>query len=68
MERAEAVKLIETKTNAAYSESSSWDSSYPVASRSATEKAVSAAKRGIMVVNEDQMLEFMGRGEFPPLP
>jgi hypothetical protein len=65
MPREEAIRLIEGKTNAAYSKSASWDTSYLVATRTDAGKAASAAKRGIMVIDEHQMIEFIECGEFP---
>ena len=68
MKRADAVRLIEEKTNAKFSPSVSWDTSYLVASRFDTEKAHRAARVGTIVINEAEMLAFISKGSFPVIP
>jgi hypothetical protein len=66
--RSEAVRLIEEKTNAKFSKSVSWDTSYLVAARFDSEKARRAAQLGTVVINEKEMMAFIEKGEFPDVP
>lgn len=65
MSRKEAVRLIESRTNACFSAEVSYDVNYLVASRFDTDKAKRAAKIGVSVISEAEMMEFIERGVFP---
>lgn len=68
MPRSEAVRLLEEKTNAVFSKSVSWDTSYLVAARFDTEKARRAAALGTVVITEKELQEFLSAGAFPAVP
>lgn len=65
MPRNEAVKLIESRTNATFSPSVTYETNYLVAARFDTNKARKAAEIGVTVISERDMLEFIEAGAFP---
>ena len=66
--RHEIVALIESKTNARFSEHVTYETNYLVASRFDTIKARRAAKLGVKVLTEQDMMGFIERGHFEPTP
>ena len=63
--RGEAIKLIESRTNAAFSPHVTYDTNYLVAARFDTNKARRAAEIGVTVISEHDMMEFVEQGAFP---
>lgn len=63
--RNKAVELIETRTSAHFVKRISYEVNYLVASRFDTEKAKAAAKIGLTVISEAEMMGFIEKGEFP---
>jgi hypothetical protein len=64
--RKEFVSLIETKTNAAYTETVDLQTDYLVSARRDTNKAKAAAKLGVTLLSESEMMSFIDTGHFPP--
>jgi BRCA1-like protein len=65
MPRKSAAELIETHTNAKFADSVTYDVNYLVASRFDTNKARKAAKIGVTVISEAELIDFIQKGEFP---
>jgi hypothetical protein len=65
MPRKEAVRLIESRTNAHFSPEVTYDVSYLVASRFDTNKARRAAQIGVSVISEAEMMQHIDDGCFP---
>ena len=65
MPRSEAVALIESRTNAEFTEHVTYDTNYLVAARFDTNKAHRAAQIGVTVISEADMIEFIQQGAFP---
>lgn len=63
--RARAIELIETRTNAKFSEHVTYDTNYLVAARFDTNKARRAAEIGVTVISERDLMEFIEQGAFP---
>jgi len=66
--RHEFVLLLESRTNARFSEHVTYQTNYLVASRFDTNKARRAAKLGVRVITEHDMLSFIEHGHFPQTP
>jgi hypothetical protein len=66
--RNKAVELIQTRTKAQFVNRISYEVNYLVASRFDTEKAKAAAKIGVTVISEAEMMGFIEKGEFPETP
>ena len=66
--RHELVALIESGTNARFSERVTYRTNYLVASRFDTHKAKHAAKLGVRIINEQEMMRFIEQGHFAPAP
>ena len=65
MPRKSAAELIETHTNAKYADSVTYDVNYLVASRFDTIKARKAAKIGVAVISEAELMDYIQKGAFP---
>ena len=65
MERKEAAKLIETKTNAVFKRDITYDTNYLVATEFNTSKAKKAAAIGVAIISEKDMLRYIDKGKFP---
>ncbi len=63
--RNKAIELIESRTNATFSEHVTYDTNYLVAARFDTNKAHRAAEIGVSVISERDMMEFVNEGAFP---
>ena len=68
MPRKSAADIIETRTHAHFADSVTYDVNYLVAERLDTNKARKAAKIGVAVISEAEMMGFIQRGEFPENP
>ncbi len=66
--RKSAAQLIEARTSARFVDGVNYDVNYLVASRFDTNKARRAAKIGVTVISEAEMMDFIQRGEFPENP
>jgi hypothetical protein len=66
MPRKEAVRLIESRTGATFSEQVTYDTNYLIAARFDTNKARRAAALGVTVISEADFLAFVEQGAFPP--
>ncbi|MDC0624684.1 BRCT domain-containing protein [Alphaproteobacteria bacterium] len=65
MQRSEAAKLINEKTNATFNKGVTLETNYLVATDFTSSKAKKAAKYGVDIINEKELLEFINSGEFP---
>lgn len=65
MPRKSAAELIETHTNAKFADSVTYDVNYLVASRFDTIKARKAAKIGVAVISEAELMDYIQKGAFP---
>ena len=65
MERKEAAKLIETKTNAVFKRDITYDTNYLIATEFNTSKAKKAAAIGVAIISEKDMLRYIDKGKFP---
>ena len=63
MERKEAAKLIETKTNAVFKRDITYDTNYLVATEFNTSKAKKAAAIGVAIISEKDMLRYIDKGK-----
>jgi len=63
--RKSAAELIETRTNARFADSVTYDVNYLVASRFDPNKARTAAKMGVAVISESELMDYVQKGEFP---
>jgi hypothetical protein len=66
--RHEVVALLESKTNASFSERVTYETNYLVAARLDTIKARRAAKLGVSLVSEQDMMNCIEQGYFEPMP
>ena len=66
-QRADAVKLIEAKTNAKFVSQVSGNTDYLVSVRKDTVKAKKAKKLGTIIIDEAEMLKFIKKGQFPKI-
>ena len=66
MSRKDAAELIESKTDAAFSPHVTYDTNYLVATRFDSGKARRAAKIGVDIISQAEMMEFIEAGSFPP--
>ena len=67
MERKEAADLINTRTNAEWVKSVTYETNYLVATLFDSGKAKKAAKIGVAVISEQEMLQFIEEGHFPEI-
>lgn len=67
MERKEAADLINTRTNAEWVKSVTYETNYLVATRFDSGKAKKAAEIGVAVISEQEMLKFIEGGHFPEI-
>lgn len=67
MERKEAADLINTRTNAEWVKSVTYETNYLVATRFDSGKAKKAAEIGVAVISEQEMLKFIEGGQFPEI-
>jgi hypothetical protein len=65
MPRKSAAELIETHTNARFANTVTYDVNYLVASRFDTIKARKAAKIGVAVISESELMDYVQKGAFP---
>ena len=65
MPRKSAAELIETRTNARFADSVTYDVNYLVASRFDSNKARKAAKIGVAIISEVDLMNYIQKGEFP---
>src|ERR1035438_10871848 len=63
--RKSAAELIETRTNARFADSVTYDVNYLVASRFDSNKARKAAKIGVAIISEVDLMNYIQKGEFP---
>ena len=67
MLRAEAVALVESKTNAKFVNSVSSNTDYLVSARMDTVKAKKAKAHGTAVISEAELMAFVKKGKFPEI-
>ena len=67
MERKEAADLINTRSNAEWVKSVTYETNYLVATRFDSGKAKKAADIGVAVISEQEMLKFIEEGQFPEI-
>ena|SRR5450631_423091 len=65
MSRKSAAELIETHTNAQFVDSVTYDVNYLVAGRFDTNKARKAAKIGVAIISEAELMDYIQKGTFP---
>jgi hypothetical protein len=63
--RKSAAELIEARTNAKFADSVTYDVNYLVAARFDTNKARKAAKIGVAIISEAELMDYIQKGVFP---
>ncbi len=63
--RKSAAELIETRTHAKFADSVTYDVNYLVAGAFDTIKARKAAKIGVSIISEGELMNYIQKGEFP---
>ena len=67
MVRAEAIELVENKTNAKFVSKVNGNTDYLVSARTDTVKAKKARLHGTKVITEKELMAYVKKGKFPEI-